>query len=154
MEIVDCEIVIKNEAASFSVYDPSFGAVEAASLKLRGRLGKAVCEYDSESHNKVVLQKGDATQPQDKLYAGVNLDALEREFTDGNAGFIPVSLLMVLVRPLPKGLILRHIQGAEFSRLGVFEFEDSTRCDEDKRISIVNQIEWLNSTPVETITII
>lgn len=154
MEIVDCEIVIKNEAASFSVYDPSFGAVEAASLKLRGRLGKAVCEYDSELHNKVVLQNGDATQPQDKLYAGVNLDALEREFTDGNAGFIPVSLLMVLVDPEPAGLILRHIQGAEFSRLGVFKFDDPPKREWEKRISITKQIEWLNSAPVETITII
>jgi len=154
MEIVDCEIVIKNGAASFSVYDPSFGAVEAASLKAKGRLGKAVCEYDSESHDKVILKKGDATPPQDILHAGVSLDALEREFTDGNAGFIPVFLLMVLLGLRPKGLILRHVQGAEFSRLGVFEFENSTRCDGEKRISIVNQIEWLNSAPVQTITII
>jgi hypothetical protein len=154
MEIVDCEIVIKNGAASFSVYDPSFGAVEAASLKAKGRLGKAVCEYDSESHDKVILKKGGATPPQDILHAGVSLDALEREFTDGNAGFIPVFLLMVLLGLRPKGLILRHVQGAEFSRLGVFEFENSTRCDGEKRISIVNQIEWLNSAPVQTITII
>jgi hypothetical protein len=155
MEIVDCEIVIKNGAASFSVYDPSFGAVEAASLKLRGRLEKAVCEYDSESHNKVILRKGDATQPQDKLYAGVNLDALEMEFTDGYAGFIPVFLLVVLVGPEPTGLILRHIQGAEFSRLGVFDFDFNRpgRWDREKIIT-PKQIEWLNSAPVQTITII
>jgi hypothetical protein len=152
MEIEDCEIIINNGAASFSVYDPAFGAVEAASLKLRGRLGKAVCEYDSE--HKVILQKVDATQPQDKLYAGVNLDALEREFTDGNAGFIPVSLLMVLVHPGPAGLILRHIQGAEFSRLGVFKFDDPPKWEREKRIRITKQIEWLNSAPVQTITII
>jgi hypothetical protein len=154
MEIVDCEIVIKNGAASFSVYDPSFVAVEAASLKVKGRLGNAVCEYDSESHDKVILKKGNATQPQDILHADVSLDALEREFTDGNAGFIPVFLLMVLLGLRPEGLILRHVQGAEFSRLGVFEFENSTRCDGEKRISIVNQIEWLKSVPVQTITII
>ncbi len=84
LEIVNCEIMTNNGAGSFSVYDPSFGAVETASLKVRGRLGKAVCEYDSESHDKVILKKGDATQPQDILHAGINLDALERKFTDRN----------------------------------------------------------------------
>jgi hypothetical protein len=41
----DYQITIYSASANFSIDNPSFGAVESASIQLRGRLGPAECTY-------------------------------------------------------------------------------------------------------------
>jgi hypothetical protein len=146
-EILDCNISIHKTSASFSVYDPSFGAVESASLQLRGGLGPAECTTDEKTLNMqgipVLLTKRDHAGQKKSLDTQICLDALEAEFVNRIVGSIPVFLLKVL-GPVPRGLILRHIEGSKFSRLGVFQFRAHARRD----------VEWLNSFPLETITLI
>jgi hypothetical protein len=153
-EIVDCNIRIHKASERFSVYNPSFGAVESASLQVRGRLGPAKCctfykrELETQ-YDQVILRKTDDTVPEAKLEADVYLDALEVEFAERSVGAIPVFLISI-AGPVPKGLILRQIEAPRFSRLGVFEFSEFYA----KRSPVKEQIEWLNSCPLETITII
>ena len=155
VEIVDCNIVIHRASASFSVYDPSFGAVESASLKLRGRLGRAEWMYDASDGlaDQVVLTKTNDAEQKRELHAAVYLDALEEEFANGSVGSIPVFLIKI-VGPITKGLILRHIERSEFSRLGVFLFNNLTGLDEKRNVIIRKQIKWLDNSPLETITLI
>jgi hypothetical protein len=163
VEIVDCKIKLHVATANFSVYDPSFGAVQSASLQLRGRLGLAKCMYGEETSDgkaagsngviQVSLVKRDDTGPEGKMDAQVHLDALEVEFADKIKGSMPVFLIKI-TGPITKGLILRHIEGSKFSRLGVFKFKDPAYEEEERKAIIQKQIEWLDNSPLETITII
>jgi hypothetical protein len=96
-----------------------------------------------------IFKKKHDTGPEGNLRADFNLDGLEAEFANRNSGSMPVFLIKVS-GPIPKGLILRHIEGSNFSRLGVFEFSKW----EGNRSPGKAQIEWLNSSPTETITLI
>jgi hypothetical protein len=162
-EIIDCKIKLLTATANFSVYDPSFSAVQSASLQLRGRLGLAKCMYGEESSDgkaarsngviQVSLVKRDDTGPEGKMDVQVHLDALEVEFADKIKGSMPVFLIKI-AGPITKGLILRHIQGSKFSRLGVFKFINLASLEEERKAIIHKQIEWLDNSPLETITII
>jgi hypothetical protein len=82
------------------------------------------------------------------LRADFYLDALETEFAT-NSGSMPVFLIKVL-GPIPRGLILRNIKGSNFSRLGVFEFREWQGDTSWGKA----QIEWLNSSPIEAVTLL
>ncbi|KAE8440468.1 hypothetical protein EG329_007579 [Mollisiaceae sp. DMI_Dod_QoI] len=88
-----------------------------------------------------ILKKKDDIGPKEKFRGNFHLDALEVEFANGNSGSMSVFLFKVF-GPMLEGLILRHVEGSTFSRLGVFADRGG------------NQIEWLNSSPTETITLI
>jgi hypothetical protein len=151
-KVVDYNIRVPSASARFSVYDPSFGAVVSASLQLRGILGPAECTYvkrtsDTEVDQWIFKKKHD-TGPEGNLRADFYLDALETEFAT-NSGSMPVFLIKVL-GPIPRGLILRNIKGSNFSRLGVFEFREWQGDTSWGKA----QIEWLNSSPIEAVTLL
>lgn len=152
-EVVDYNIEIDSTRAYFSVYDPSFGAVESASLQLRGRLGPIECTFVKRSSkmgfDQWIFKKKHDTGAEGNLRGNFYFDALEAEFADGSSGTMPAFLIKVL-GPVPRGLILRHIKGSKFSRLGVFEFDHRSRVSNPDR----EQIKWLNGSPIETITLI
>ncbi|KAF8846812.1 hypothetical protein BDZ45DRAFT_755596 [Acephala macrosclerotiorum] len=123
-DVVDYNIKIHSTSANFSVYDLSFGAVESASLQLKGRLGLIECMYVKRTSDIKVDQwtfkKKDDTRPEETLYGNFHLDAFEAEFANGNSGSIPVYLLIVSSSTF-KSLILRRIKESLFSRLGIYE---------------------------------
>jgi hypothetical protein len=164
VEIVDCQIRLRAANANFSVYDTSFGTVESGSLKLKGRLQPA--EWirhgnlvNTSSRYYYVLRKRDVEGPDGTLPVGMYPDALEAEFAQGNASSIPVFLLNISSLEV-EGIVLRQQSDSTFSRLGVFHFDkdgmDQSTKDWSGRKSrhFQQYLDWLDGSPLQTITIV
>lgn len=87
---VDYQITIYSASANFSIDNPSFGAVESASIQLRGRLGPAECTYIKEpphaGNGQWIFNKRSDSGTEGELCGIFSLDALEVEFANQNAG--------------------------------------------------------------------
>jgi len=93
----------------------------------------------------------------DFLKVSIRLDAIEKEFREGNNGSIPVFLLKVSTTSDRriyswKGLILRQASKSEYSRLGIFELAERLKGRWLNRFE--EQFRWLDEGEDQMITLI
>lgn len=147
--------------------DAPFGSVTCGALTVNGRMINAEWRADSPSSNadstrdtslRMLVQDGTYRL----LAFRVLPDAFEPDFWNGQ--WLPVTLLLVsksvfLYRY--KGLVLRPIDGDEYSRLGIFRSlvsEDLAWLDEETEEGYDQRLEWTSTVfdncEPQTITII
>ena len=175
IQVIACHIKIPAASANFSLYDASFGAVELGSLELRGRLQMAEWILLIPSSGDLIdarntLRKGIGNGPDAKLPTVMHPDAEEPELEQHNGGHIPVFLLKIFMPQRPslrkatwdlRGLVLKQNGDSTYSRLGVFEsyqslLEESlqAQAQEQKSRKFQQYAEWLDSPPLQIITIV
>jgi hypothetical protein len=106
-----------------------YGAVKSGRIILKGGGRTAILTHTGGEFR---LRRQDASAPSpdsDFLKVSIRLDAVEKEFQEGNNGSILVFLLKLsktseLRRYSWKGLILRQVSKSGYSRLGIFELEE------------------------------
>jgi hypothetical protein len=166
-EVVDCQTKAQSGTLIAMINNSEFGAVEAGSLTLQGRLQIASWRlpgaenvdwsFRVQYRQKGALYRSHNSDLKDQLKgATMYLDAF---FNDLTAEKFPISVhLMIVGRTSLKGikmqnqnerivgLVLKRESATEYKRFGTFEFSlETTRR---------NDLDWLNSGDVQTITIV
>jgi hypothetical protein len=89
----------------------------------------------------------------------MSFDALEDEFAAPGIDFIPIFLLKVRSQEA-EGLVLRQKNDAEYSKLGIFEFDEiyldyrDLKTEELRDQKYQQDLAWLNDCELQTITIV
>lgn len=175
IQVIACHIKLPAASANFSLYDASFGTVELGSLELRGRLQMAEWILPTPLSGDLInarntLRKGIRNGPDAKLPTVMHPDAREPELERYNGGHIPVFLLKIFMSQEPslrkaawdlKGLVLKQNGDSTYSRLGVFESYEvlldkslQPQAQEQKSREFQQYAEWLDSPPLQIITIV
>ncbi|PMD16259.1 HET-domain-containing protein [Hyaloscypha hepaticicola] len=166
-EVVDCQTKTQSKGLKAMINNSEFGAVESGSLTLKGRLQMACWKLPGpenidwsfrvqyRQHGALYRSQNDVLKDQLRG-ATMYLDAF---FKDLTAEKFPISIyLMIVGRTYVRGtitpssyewifgLVLKRGSATEYTRLGIFEYYLGSSRRED--------LDWLNSGEVQTITIV
>lgn len=153
-KVLDCQIRLHSQAPKSGVAD-KFGAVESGKMVVRGHLQRAELTRGNRvmmPEQTQVLRNRNSKGPEDILPVLMSFDALEEEFAAPDIGFIPVFLLKVGNQEAKEveGLVLRQKNDTEYSRRGIFEFDEmysdyqDLKTEELRDQKYQQDLVWLN----------
>jgi hypothetical protein len=185
LEIIDCEVqpLVKEKSPG----KPYYGAVRSGRLVLKGRMRQAQwirkgTYMDLNSYQPRGIRRFDIEGESGVLPAAIYPDALEKDRDGEDAEFTLVWLLRISSSTQgPQGLVLRHLEGSNYSRLGLFKFngfhlqpqeevpeggykddesggdvkekEDPWRRAQRESPRYQSQLRWLDEGDLQTVTI-
>lgn len=161
-EILDCQILVMETNQNMTSPEANkFGTVNSGSLVVHGHLQEAAWGpwWDGSGLRGGQLYIWGLKVPDASLSAIMHLDAIEKESASGER--FPISVFLLKVAGYGSGgschvagLVLRQIDSAVYSRLGVFEFSPGSNHFSRTSDQYAEQLRWLEETEPQTITII